>query len=156
MAKQTGQHVITGTYNNLCFYKMEGAYYVRRKSSLSGKRVKRDAAFKKTMYYAGLMGDASRIASAIYKQLPAVKKIKGLYRSITGAAMHELKSGESKEAVFKKLYSHYFKKTIIKKPFKAVSTPNFLFTALLLENLFTDRIPASESISSIYPLAHPP
>jgi hypothetical protein len=38
MAKQAGDIFITGTIDDLCFYKMDGAYYVRLKSSLTGKK----------------------------------------------------------------------------------------------------------------------
>jgi len=45
VAKQIGATKITGTIQNICFYKMEGQYYARQKSSLTGKRVKKDPAF---------------------------------------------------------------------------------------------------------------
>ncbi len=91
MAKQTGLIRITGTIDNLCFYKMDGKYYVRTKSSLSGKRVKKDPAFKKTMTYARLLAKASQIASKMYKILPKEEKGIKVYRELTGAIMKELK-----------------------------------------------------------------
>ena len=56
---------------NLTFYKMNGQYFVRSKSSLTRKRVKRAACFKKTREFAAKLGRASSIASGVYKQLPA-------------------------------------------------------------------------------------
>ena len=79
MAKQAGTYHITGCFDNLCFYEMEGKYYVRLKSSLTGKRVKKDPSFKRTMQYAALLGSASAIASAVYRALPESKGI-ALYR----------------------------------------------------------------------------
>lgn len=46
MAKQIGPVFITGTIGDICFYKMDGQYYARMKSSLSSKRVKRIKAGK--------------------------------------------------------------------------------------------------------------
>lgn len=37
MAKQVRPFTITGCYDNICFYKMEGVYYARMKSTLRGK-----------------------------------------------------------------------------------------------------------------------
>jgi hypothetical protein len=37
MAKQIGDIKITGTYDNVTYYKMDGEYYARSKSSLTGK-----------------------------------------------------------------------------------------------------------------------
>ncbi len=38
MARQTSDIIITGTYDNLVFYRMEGKGYIRMKSSLTGKQ----------------------------------------------------------------------------------------------------------------------
>ena len=94
MAKQAGAYYITGCFDNLCFYKMEGKYYVRMKSSLKGKRVKKDVAFKRTMQYAGLLADASSIASSLYKMLPKESKGIAVYRMLTGKVMKLLKDGK--------------------------------------------------------------
>ena len=99
MGRQSGNIFITGTIGNLCFYRMDGQYYVRLKSSLTGKRVKKDPAFKGTMYYAGLFGNASGIDSEVYRALPPSSKIKGLYRKLTGMAMQLLKEGIDKERI---------------------------------------------------------
>lgn len=63
------------------------------KSSLSRKRVKTDPKFAVTMAYAGLLGKASKIASAFYRTLPKEQKIKGFYKQLTGKAMQWLKEG---------------------------------------------------------------
>lgn len=109
MARQSGDILITGTIENLCFYKMEGKYYVRAKSSLKGKRVKADPAFKKTMYYAGMLANASKIASVVYKKLNEEQKAKGLYRKMTGEAMQLLKTGATYEETLVQLHCNYFK-----------------------------------------------
>lgn len=103
MAKQMGAIKITGTIGETCFYKMNGEYYARRKSSLSRKRVKTSKAFKETMRYAGLMAKASVISSTIYQLLPKKKKSRKLYQQLTGKAMQLLKQDLSKTETVKRL-----------------------------------------------------
>ena len=74
MAKQIGPHFITGTYHNLCFYEMQGRYFVRMKSSLSRKRVKTDPKFAVTMAYAGLLGKASKSPQHFTAHYPKNKR----------------------------------------------------------------------------------
>jgi hypothetical protein len=105
MPKQKGLF-ITGTYNGMCYYKMNGQYYVRRKSTLSGKRVKRSPAFKLTMKYAGLLGQASRMAGEVYRSLPRAQRKHALYRALTGLAMQLLKAGTAAELVVEQLRRH--------------------------------------------------
>ena len=76
---------------NLTFYKMNGEYFVRSKSSLTRKRVKRDACFKKTRVFAAKLGRASSIASSVYKQLPEGWRLHSLYRKLTGVGFQLLK-----------------------------------------------------------------
>ncbi|NII25499.1 hypothetical protein HB364_10425 [Pseudoflavitalea sp. X16] len=64
---------------------------MRTRSSLTGERVKKDPAFRKTMQFAGLLAKASRIGSAVYALVPADRKQHSLYRKLTGEAMTWLK-----------------------------------------------------------------
>ncbi len=84
---------------HLCFYRMNGQWQMRRKSSLKGKRVKNDPAFQLTMVYAGLLAQASGIASQVFQQIPKEDRVKGLYKKIVGVAMKNLKSGQETEAI---------------------------------------------------------
>jgi len=99
MAWFKGIPPVTGTFGPVCIYKMHGRYFMRSRSSLTGKRVKRDPAFRKTMEYAALLGKASRIGSAVYAGLPAHQKEHALYRKLTGEAMTWLKYGWPQEDV---------------------------------------------------------
>ena len=99
MAKQIGDIVITGTYDDLCFYKMDGQYYVRMKSSLTRNRVRKSAAFANTMKSANELGTASVLASRVYRTIAKEKRKVTLYRKMTGMAKLLLKHGESKEQV---------------------------------------------------------
>ena len=103
MAEQTGIIKITGTISGICFYQMQGKHYARVKSSLNGKRVRTSAAFKNTMMYAGLLANASRIGSVVYRLLPEEKRGRKVYQQLTGRAMQLLKKGIAKEDVIELL-----------------------------------------------------
>lgn len=103
MAKQCGPLPFSGTIGNVCFYKMGDQYYARLKSSLSGKRVKKDPAFRRTMEHANILAEASRIASGIYRLIPKEEKQHALYRELTGAAIRMLKEGVQPESIISQL-----------------------------------------------------
>lgn len=91
MAKQIGLLRITGTFDGICFYCMDGVYYAREKSSLSTERVKHDPAFAETMRYAKRMSSVSKIASVIYRQtVPQNERSRDKYREVVGMVMREL------------------------------------------------------------------
>lgn len=98
----------TGTRDGTCIYKMRGEYFIRSKSTLSGKRVKTSPAFKNTMLHAGILGRASRIASDIYRELPEASREHSIYRSLTGEAMRLIKAGIEDDKV-KDILSGYSK-----------------------------------------------
>ena len=90
MAKQT-ENFITGTIGDVTYYLMDGIYYARLKSSLSGKRVKTHPNFKRTMENAGRLAIASRLAAKVYRQtLPGERKFV-IYRLLTGMAIRALR-----------------------------------------------------------------
>jgi hypothetical protein len=99
----------TGTRDGVTVYQLQGdAYYVRMKSSITGKRIKSDPKFKPFRESSGRMAQASKIASFIYGKL-AVKKYP-LYREITGKAILLLKKGMLAAAVMERLVEEYLPK----------------------------------------------
>jgi hypothetical protein len=92
MAKQCGPVYLEKTIDDLVFYKMQGEYYARAKSSLTAKRVETNEKFVRTMYSANRMARASQIASAIYQALPPGWRQFWMYRSFTGEAFMLLKT----------------------------------------------------------------
>jgi hypothetical protein len=96
-----------GTRDNVTIYLMNGEYIARTKSSLTGKRVKKDPAFARTMEWAGRLKQGARIASIIYKQMPVDERIYKQYRELTGKAMSLLKEGFSIEDVIIMLEAVY-------------------------------------------------
>lgn len=95
MARQAGPFFITGTIGGLTFYHMGGQYYVRRKSSLSKRRVKTDPVFSGLMRHANLLGVASSLSSLVYRSLPRERRDIGLFRRMTGKAKRWLEAGYS-------------------------------------------------------------
>ena len=103
MAKQAGSIHLEGRIGNLRFYKMGDDYYVRTRSSLTGKRVKKDPAFRLTMVYAGLMGQASKLASEVYRQMDKTQKGRKVYQQLAGKAFKLLKAGMPAEVILTQL-----------------------------------------------------
>jgi hypothetical protein len=105
---------------------MEGKYYVRKKSSLTGKRVKKDKKFRLTMIYAGILAQASRIASSVYRQIPKEEREHPYFRTLTGMAQKLLRKGISAEEVYQQLYDHTFPpKPELVEFEKSTTQPNF-------------------------------
>jgi len=113
MAKQTGPIKITGTIGNICFYEMDGKFYARLKSSLTGKRVKKDPRFRLTMVYADLLVQASKLASCCYRSLPEEERAHPMYRALTGLAMKMLKAGMDPEEIAIHLNGVYRKEEVV-------------------------------------------
>jgi hypothetical protein len=87
----------TGTFDNITVYEMNDNLYARKKSSLTGDRVKTEPEFKKTMENASLMARASRMGSAIYKIIYPQGKTRDVYKEITGKVVNLLKGGYNSE-----------------------------------------------------------
>jgi hypothetical protein len=115
MALQCGPLLITGTIDNVCFYKLHGKYYARMKSSLTRKRVLKDPKFQLTRAHATIMGQASKIASRVYRLITGEHKKHALYREITGKAIYILWEGKDKEEAFEILCGQYLKSEPVKE-----------------------------------------
>src|SRR5687767_13576435 len=107
MAKQVGPIFLVGTRDGFTWYKMEGKFYVRSKSSLSRKRVKRSPRFALTRLHADYLARGSRIASETYRSLPRDLREHRMYRAITGEAMQLLKQMIPEEEIRKLLYTKH-------------------------------------------------
>ena len=103
MAKQTGEYKITGTYDDVTYYKMEGQYYARAKSSLKGSRVKRDPRFRRTMQNAHRFGKGNQLASKVYRSLPKEAQVYALFTELKSIAILAIKEGKSEAEVMELL-----------------------------------------------------
>ena len=107
MARQIGILKFSGTLYGLTFYKLDGLYYVRRKTSLDRKRVMHDPCFAASRQCMSRFGLASRIAKQVYHKLPERKKRPGLFGRMTGKASRMLFTGEPPEVVLQKCLDAY-------------------------------------------------
>jgi hypothetical protein len=107
MAKVYAPFPMTRTMCDLTFYMMDGVNYVRKKSSLTRKRVLKSPNFRKTRFYAGLMSQASKIGSVIYQALPPDWRQAWMYRAFTGEAMQILKEGRTVEETTRLMWERY-------------------------------------------------
>jgi hypothetical protein len=111
MARMTLDIRFSGTIGRINYYQSEGKMYARIKSSLTRKRVLEEKEFEKTRKYAGDMGRASRIASAIYRALPKDIKGRWIFRAITGEAASLIYKGKEDHEVKEILCFKYLEGT---------------------------------------------
>lgn len=133
MAKQTGEVKLEGTIGNICFYKIGDEWYARLKSSLTGKRVKKDPRFRRTMEYAGMLAQASRLASCCYSGLLKEERVYAMYREMVGIAMGMLKAGKDVAEIGVRLGGMDWKKEAVEIAVAAeiVEIPQTIATAKL-------------------------
>ncbi len=79
------------------FTRWTGQFYARSKSSLDGRRVRKDPKFRRTMQEAGEFGKASKAVRELYWQMPEEKRKHGMYGRLTGKMRKLLKAGKSLE-----------------------------------------------------------
>jgi len=105
--KRIANNVITGIDRKLNLYyyysPFSGKNIVRRCTSLTGERVKKDAAFKGFRESGNRMKEASPIAASLYKMVPSELKQYSLYRLLTGEALKMLKAGKDPESITESL-----------------------------------------------------
>lgn len=95
MAKQAGTIFIEGTLDDLTFYKMMGVYYVRMKSSLTGKKFWKHKAFERSRQSCKRFAEGNRLASELYGQLEKKKRQYKLFCFLKKRAILLLKEGKS-------------------------------------------------------------
>ena len=99
MGRQIHPVKLRGTVDNLTFYKMDGIYYIRKKSSLSRHKVLTAPCFEKTRMHAAQLKLASKIGSKMYRPLNKEQKCIDLYRAIVGRAKTLLHKGKTKQEI---------------------------------------------------------
>ena len=115
MAEAFAPFIINRTIGNLTFYVMEGRNFVRKKSSLTRRKVLYSPNFQRTRQFAGLMGQASKIGSFIYNSLPGYWRQSWMYRSFTGEAFTMLKKGKEEQEIRQFLWERYVQDVIGKQ-----------------------------------------
>lgn len=104
MAKQA-EGFIVGTYDDITFYKMEGQYYARMKSSLTGKKFWKHKAFEGSRRSCGRFGRGNQLASLVYNEIEESIRIYALYCRMKSKAIAMLKAGATEDEVIGALRS---------------------------------------------------
>jgi len=107
MAKQIGFVKVRGTIGGITFYKLNGGYYARRKTSLCKERVLRDAAFAGSRRSSALFGTASKLAKIVYRRMPIKKKGHGMIGKLTANANRLLHDGVGADDALELLLEKY-------------------------------------------------
>ena len=124
MAKQIGDIIIVGTIDDITFYEMEGKGYARRKTSLTGKKVKKDPRFRRTMQSANRFGRGNQLASKVYRSLPREQQVYTLFKELKRIAILAIKEGKSEAEVLGLLQRRVGKSQAVTKT-AAVRVPAF-------------------------------
>jgi len=95
MAKQAGTIFLEGTIDDLTYYKMEGRYYVRMKSSLTAKKFWRSKAFERSRESCKRFAEGNKLASKLYTMVEKGKRVYSLFCFLKKRAVHLLKDGKS-------------------------------------------------------------
>lgn len=124
MAEAFPPFPIERTMGNLTFYIMEGRNFVRKKSSLTRRKVLYSPQFKSTRHFAGLMAKASKIGSHVYNALPQYWRQGWMYRSFTGEAYKMIKAGRREAQIQQELLQRYVEPVLSKgRPEKIITLP---------------------------------
>jgi hypothetical protein len=95
MAKQAGDYFIEGTIDDLTYYKMEGKYYVRMKSSLTGKKFWKHKTFERSRESCKRFSEGNRLASRLYRMIKKEKRQYKLFCFLKKKSILLLKEGKS-------------------------------------------------------------
>ena len=114
MAKQSGIIKIAGTIDDITFYQMGGIYYARMKSSLTGKRFWKDKAFEGSRKSANALGQASPMASRLYRTIPKEDKSRSLFCKITGEVKLLIIAGHTEQEIISWFLSVYHDACLIR------------------------------------------
>ena len=108
MAKQVGPLFVTGTIDGIIFYKLGDHYYMRSKGSYkSGKQMRKDPHYQRTMQNADRFGGAVQLVQDVYyRHLPKAIRKHGLFGKLTGLVNSWLYAGKSQEEVKALLLAH--------------------------------------------------
>src|SRR6476620_2885149 len=143
MARQAGPLFFTGTIDDITFYKMEGQYLARKKSSLNRRQFRTDPRCARSRQSAAAFGEASKLASEIYWQLPKEQRGKGVVNQLTAQIGHLLKEGKTAEEIQELLIPHG--QVLAAKPTTIRAKPSVSATAPVLPTQPTTTPTARET-----------
>ena len=105
LVKQIGNIKATGTFDisDIILYRMNGAFYARTKSTLTGKRFRNEKAFEGSRRSCERFKRGNQLASQVYQTLQGEQKFYKLFCRLKREAILLLKRGKSEEEVLKEL-----------------------------------------------------
>jgi hypothetical protein len=102
VARQIGEYRFVGTTEDgLCFYKMEGEYYVRRKSCLTGKMFRTRKCFEGSRRSAARLARGSQLAALVYARF---EKQADMYKQLKSRAIGLLKKEMAEDEIIDSLF----------------------------------------------------
>ncbi|ANE50400.1 hypothetical protein [Flavisolibacter tropicus] len=102
MARQAGPLFITGTIDDMVFYKMGDKYYMRLKDEPTPgtkKRMSQDEHYPLLCLRKREFKEASKMVRKWYYTLPKTVRKQGLFGTLTGKAVRWLRQGKTEEEI---------------------------------------------------------
>lgn len=103
MARQAGPLFITGTIDNMVFYKLGDHYYMRRKGEptpITKKRMRQKEHYPVLCMRKQEFGRASELVRSVYyTHLPKAVRKHGLFGKLTGKAVRWLRAGKTEKEI---------------------------------------------------------
>ena len=96
---------MTGTFDisDITLYRMDGEFYARSKSTLTGKRFRKDKVFEGSRRSSERFKRGNELASQVYQSMAEEKRFYKLYCRLKREAILFLKCGKTEEQVVKEL-----------------------------------------------------
>jgi hypothetical protein len=92
MARQVAPYIV-GTFNGICYYKMNGAYFMRRCPYVNKRKRKEAPSYERQRRWNEHFRECSKLSRSLYRQLPRDKRKAGLQQKGTGLAIRLTKEG---------------------------------------------------------------
>jgi hypothetical protein len=86
---------IVGTINGMCYYQMNGIYYMRKCPNVKKRKRKEADSYERQRLWSGNFGDCSKLSSKFYCLLPFNKRKAQLQQEGTGLAVRMTREGKS-------------------------------------------------------------
>ena len=122
MAKQTGPIKFEGTIDNLTGYQVNGIHYLKKKSSVSRKRILTDKCYTNTRRNANWFAQAQKLAAGVYRELtPSQHDHKGIWYPLRNRAQELVRKNVPAKEIIRLLRKEFIEP--VKKAGKRVQPP---------------------------------
>jgi hypothetical protein len=119
MAKQTGPIKFEGTIDNLTGYQVNGIHYLKKKSSVSRKRIITDRSYTNTRRNASWFAQAQKLARSVYSELSFLERDhKGVWYPLRNRAQELVRKNLPAEEIIRLLQKEFIEP--VKKASKCV------------------------------------